>query len=375
MQFGIFTDQPPENSPTAILQRVYQDLESYKCSEYSIRKQVIETGSLTLDGKTMRFCVKYCGSKKPPGGYTLVFGFHGGGGCESSINDCQWNNHKKLYKLPSDCIWVTPRSVENVWNMWHLPYMDDMIDYLIQSFLILDLINPDRVFLTGYSAGSDGAYRLGARMADRFAGVGAMAGHPGNVSPLNFRNLAFTIQMGELDHAYDRNKLALEWANKLNELKLQDPKGYNYLVQIHSGEAHWMHSKDASSVLWLLNHVRDPIPSKVVWKQCEDVPHSSLYWLAVPESQKRPGTLITAYCDDRRMIHIKSSDVEELIIRLNDALIDYNAELLIYFNNRLVFQGVPERSYETARKTVLERVDHNFIFFTELLIRRPDDLI
>ena len=371
----MFKPQESDDFLEEILRPVTQELSAYKNEEQSRRKKIIDEGLLTLDGRELKFCVKYCGSKKPPGGYTLIFGLHGGGGCEASINDCQWNNHKKLYKLPSDCIWVTPRSVENVWNMWHLPYMDDMINYLIQSFLILDLIHPNRVFLTGYSAGSDGAYRLGARMADKFAGVGAMAGHPGNVSPQNFRNLAFTIQMGELDSAYNRNSLAKEWAEQLNQLKFQDPNGYNYLIQIHFGEGHWMHGKDFSSVLWLLKHFRNPLPDKVVWKQCEDVPHSSFYWLAVPEWQKKTGSLITALCEDRRLIHIKSEDVKEVIIRLNDALIDYSSELLIYFNNRLVFQGIPERSYETARKTAFESFDPYLIFMTEILIIRPNEFI
>lgn len=43
------------------------------------------------------------------------------------------------------------------------------------------MINPNKVFLTGFSAGGDGIYHMGPRMADVLAGVAMMAGHPNGV--------------------------------------------------------------------------------------------------------------------------------------------------------------------------------------------------
>jgi hypothetical protein len=57
---------------------------------------MLQSGSLTLNGKTMKFTYKQKGAK-PPNGYTLIFGLHGGGGCPPAANDSQYNNHKHLY--------------------------------------------------------------------------------------------------------------------------------------------------------------------------------------------------------------------------------------------------------------------------------------
>ena len=72
-------------------------------------------------------------------------------------------------------------------------------------------LDPNKVYLMGYSAGGDGVYQLAPRMADRFAAAAMMAGHPNETSPLGLRNLPFTIHMGENDTPYKRNKVAAEW--------------------------------------------------------------------------------------------------------------------------------------------------------------------
>jgi hypothetical protein len=356
-----------------IYKEALRDIENFKNEEQEIRRTIIKSGILTLKGQTMFFCTNKIRKNKPENGFSLVFGLHGGGACDPKANDQQHENHKSLYKLPSDCIWLTPRSAENVWNMWHLPYIDDMIDYLIQSFIILDLINVNKVFLTGYSAGGDGAYRLGARLADRFGGIGAMAGHPGDVSILSFRNVALAIQMGELDSAYNRNELAKEWGQKLGELKGQDFEGYEHLVQIHNDEAHWMHLKDQQSVNWLIEHNRSPLPVKIIWKLCNDAAHCSFYWLAVSFEDKKPGALIEARVEDRRFIHIKSKDVNEICVRLNDYLINLDEDIYIYFNNSLAFAGKVERDYETARKFALKRLDPFYIFVKEIKVKSSEE--
>lgn len=41
---------------------------------------MLNSGSLTLGNRTMKFTYKQKG-QRPPKGYLLIFGFHGGGGC------------------------------------------------------------------------------------------------------------------------------------------------------------------------------------------------------------------------------------------------------------------------------------------------------
>lgn len=73
--------------------------------------KILESGQITVDGRTMNFVYKLIGNR-PVNGYTLIFGFHGGGGTTAEANNQQYNNHKNLYNnyLPDGSIWFTPRS-------------------------------------------------------------------------------------------------------------------------------------------------------------------------------------------------------------------------------------------------------------------------
>ena len=53
-------------------------------------------------------------------------------------------------------------------------------------------------------------------MADQLAGAAMMAGHPNNAAIWNLRNIAFSVQVGQLDHAYDRSNWCKAYIEKLN---------------------------------------------------------------------------------------------------------------------------------------------------------------
>ena len=86
-------------------------------------------------------------------------------------------------------VFLTPRSPTNTWNMWHQDHIDLFFNRLIQNMIAFYDVNPNRIYLMGYSAGGDGVYQLAPRMADRFAAAAMMAGHPNDASPLNLRNI------------------------------------------------------------------------------------------------------------------------------------------------------------------------------------------
>lgn len=80
--------------------------------------------------------------------------------------------------------------------MWFKDYIDDFLLEIVRAFSVNDIIDVNKVFLTGYSAGGDGIYRLAPRLADYLAGAAMMAGHPGGINLMNLRNIAFSIQCG-----------------------------------------------------------------------------------------------------------------------------------------------------------------------------------
>lgn len=80
--------------------------------------------------------------------------------------------------------------------MWLKVYMEDFLQYFVDAFVINGLVNINKVFITGYSAGGDGIYHMAPRMADHLAGAAMMAGHPNKINIVNLRNIAFSIQVG-----------------------------------------------------------------------------------------------------------------------------------------------------------------------------------
>src|SRR5262249_58632623 len=94
-----------------------------------------------------------------------------------------------LYKL-SEGIYVAPRAPTNTWNLWHEGHIDRLFGRLIEDYIALGAIDPDRVYVMGYSAGGDGVYQIGPRLADRWAGAAMMAGHPNPAALRNPRDSA-----------------------------------------------------------------------------------------------------------------------------------------------------------------------------------------
>ena len=100
--------------------------------------------------------------------------------------------------------------------MWFKDYMEDFLLQIIRAFVFNNIVDVNKVFLTGYSAGGDGIYHMAPRMADYLAGAAMMAGHPNGINLMNVRNIAFSLQVGANDSAYNRNQECIKYINILN---------------------------------------------------------------------------------------------------------------------------------------------------------------
>lgn len=218
------------------------------------RQKEWDDQSITLDGKTLKWKHRHFGTK-PKGGWNLYLSLHGGGGAPARVNDRQWENQVRLYQ-PKDALYIAPRAPTDNWNLWHEPHVDALFARLIEDAIVLGDVNPNRVYVMGYSAGGDGVYQLAPRMADRWAAAAMMAGHPNDASPLGLRNIGFTLHVGADDSAYKRNAVAAEWKRKLADLRAADPEGYEHEVQIHQGRGHWMNLEDKVALGWGAVHAR-----------------------------------------------------------------------------------------------------------------------
>lgn len=325
------------------------------------RAAQMESRQLTMDGLTMPFFYSVAGDK-PGDGRSLYISLHGGGGAPKQINDSQWNNQKRLYKV-SEGVYLAPRAPNDAWDMWHQGHIDGMFDRLIENLIVFEDVNPNRVYLLGYSAGGDGVYRLAPRMADRWAAASMMAGHPGDASAVNLYNTPFTIHVGQNDTPYNRNTVAAEWGQKLDELQKNEPDGYVHWTEIHKGKGHWIDNGAAEALPWMAQFTRNPLPKKIIWRQDK---HTRFYWLAVDKLQ--PGAIVRVSLNGQE-VSLQTQELDTLTMRFNDAMLDLDKDVRITAGDRELFKGRLNRTIAILAKILAERPDPTSMFSSEQTVK------
>lgn len=307
---------------------------------------------------------------KPKDGRSLWISLHGGGGAPKEVNDGQWKNQKALYTV-EEGVYLAPRAPTNTWNLWHEAHIDRMFARLIEDLIVLEDVNPNKVYVLGYSAGGDGVYQLAPRMADHWAGAAMMAGHPNGVSLLSLRNVPFALQVGGNDSAYNRNKVGKEYGEQLDKLQKDDPKGYEHFVKIHEGKGHWMNLEDKAALPWMAKFTRNPVPEKVVWKQT-GTPHDRSYWLAVPKEDAKGDSLVIATRAGQTVDVTSAEKVSKLLVRLDDRMCDLDKPVEVKHAGKSLFTGIAPRTVGTLVKTVVGRGDPGLVFDAEVEVELPE---
>ena len=319
----------------------------------SERAAEMATNIITHGDKNLRWLERVFG-EAPAKGHSLWISMHGGGGAPKAVNDRQWTNQIKLYKL-EEGIYVAPRGPSDNWNLWHEAHVDPMFDRLIEDYVALRGVDPDRIYLMGYSAGGDGVWQLSPRMADRFAAAAMMAGHPNEAQLFGLRNLPFAVFVGGADGAYGRNKIVAERAAELDKLEAADPGGYVHMARVYEGLPHWMSGKDAEAIPWMAKYSRNSWPKKIIWFQ-DDVTHTRFYWLAIPSDAAKAGQKITAEVSGQKIL--LAGDVPNgTTLRLSDELLNLDQPIQVFVADKKVFEGRVERSADAIRQSLVERAD------------------
>jgi len=342
-------------------------LKATRASEVGATETSAKT--ITAGGVKMKYYRAQRG-QKPTTGWNLFISMHGGGNADAATNDSQWENQIDLVDgyNPKNAIWVAPRAPSNEWNLWFRDEIDPLFERLIADLVALEGVDPNHVYLNGYSAGGDGAYMMGPRMADAWAGVGMSAGHPNDASPLSLRNTAFAIHVGGDDTAYDRNLKAAEWGMKLDALAAADPGGYVHQWQVHAGKPHWMDLEDAVSIPFMQAYARDPIPKKVVWRQSGSL-RTRFYWLAVAIADVAASAEITASYAAQTIDLSAIAKVKRITLRVSDAMLDQDRPVSVKRDGAELFSGVVPRTIAVLYATLTDRGDPSLMFSGELSVK------
>ena len=359
-----------------------QSTQLSKQEEVSTRQQIITSWKERLSAQLlstdrancvtqgdlkMRYTAQVFGAK-PADGRSLWISMHGGGNAPTSLNDSQWENQKHLYQ-PAEGVYVCPRAPWDDWDMWFKNPIDRMFEELIQTMMLFHDVNPDKVYILGYSAGGDGVWRIAPRMADHWAAASMMAGHPGDVSLLGVRNMPFMLWCGGEDAAYNRNKEVAQRGLELDSLQHADPDGYIHETHIVAGKPHWMDLEDKAALPWMAKYTRNPYPSTVVWCQ-GDNGRPYFYWLGVPDSETKKGNELRASIKNNT-VTITKCDYSQVTLYLNDQLVDLDKAVKVVYGKKTLYKGKLSRTAENLQKSLEERGDPSYCFPAILKVNIP----
>ena len=226
----------------------------------------------TPDGEAW-FFAKGEGSKKG-----LVIGLHGGGAGAGSASEGigKW--------VVKDCIAFYPQAIKLVDDSWNTTYGERFLLTMIEIAKAEYQIDPDRVYVMGFSMGGTGSWFLAGRHPDLLAAASPCAGvfmaQPKSqlaskddvvaiqhgILP-NVRNLAMWYYIG----LADKNCMPgtyLYVADRLDELRKEDPGGYERIhFKTYPGLAHaFPPGEPKAGLAFVEKQRRDTFPTSLVWE-------------------------------------------------------------------------------------------------------------
>jgi hypothetical protein len=302
------------------------------------------------------YTVKTVG-ERPPGGWALFIAMHGGGGAPKQVNDSQWKQMQVYYRDHPEAggyIYLALRAPNDEWNGFYADYVYPLIDVLIRQFRLFGDIDPDKVFIMGYSHGGYGAYAIGPKMPDRFAAIhaSAAAATDGETTPRTLRTTPFTVMVGERDTMYGRYPRNLKFKEEVNKLRGERGDIYPVMVTIIAGNGH-TGLPDRNLIEDMYSAVRNPVPRELDWLMTDSVVQD-FFWLHVPHPGKEKE--INASCQNNRFVITANEGVTNATVLMDTRLVDFTKPVEIEVNG----------ATKTRRFTPSLRI------FCETIVRRAD---
>ena len=319
-------------------------------------------------------------------GKGLVIGLHGGGpGAGSASEATKWTAKK--------CLGMYPQGIELVHDTWNTVHGERFVLTLIEIAKAQYQVDPDRVYVMGFSMGGTGSFFMAGRHPDLFAGAipahGVLMAQPVSqvatkeevgavqhgVIP-NLRNLAVWFYTG----LADKNCMpgTFLFANdEIAELRKRDPEGYGKIhFASYPGLAHsFPPGEPQKGIAFVEDQVRDTFPKKIVWEYaadpfplegaiegCNRIQKRDYYWLKCAHPRDRQ--TIYAEIEDNQ-IDIQGAGwtgPEDLTIFLNDRMIDPAKDVVVRVGKKEVYRGKPVPDLVTILETLDARVDTSMVF-------------
>ena len=337
--------------------------------------------------------------ERPEKGWPLFFQTHGGGGTDKKfdgprgwdVNENDWKAQVGvcLFSLPEGMYFV-PRMANDNKGRWWMKHNHIAFDKIIRRTILFRDVDPNRIYMMGISEGAYGTEAMTPFWGDRFAGGCAMAGGAGGGERFyNMRNTAFRSDNGDGDTMFKRIELAHQTHDFLDQLKKDDPEGYDHSLAIQKGRGHGIDYRPGPA--WIATKTRNTHPTKVCWFNfaLDGQRRTDFSWLSLAKSPERD-TLITAEVqrkDNQITITalINPADVKDetpvynqstpppvanripytgntLTVHLDDLLLDLDKPVTVMLNGKDVFSGLVERKASHMADDIARHGDPGRVF-------------
>lgn len=210
-------------------------------------------------------------------------------------------------------------------------------------------IDPDRIYLAGFSMGGGGTFELGLKHPDRWAACVPVCGtmdNPDLVS--NGKNLPFWINTGSKDRVVPArySKKAYETAVELGF------KHWKYTEYEGMGHSFWVDWERIEK--WLLTKKRMNSPSAISFTS-EKL--TKAYWAEITEKYSCTQFAKIDIEITSQAINIKTSNIADYTLYLKDASVNLSQELIIIENDKKIFEGKLPSDGIFSRKLDIHKVD------------------
>ena len=339
----------------------------------------------------MRYFTRVFG-QKPEGGWPLYINLHAGGNNQRDNDRC-WALTRSQYAIGTG-LYLCPRSLRDLAESWYDPINYPLLDRILAEAMALWDVNPDKIYLMGFSMGGWGVMHLGPALPDRWAAVSATSGAgfvgpTGRSQPDNLRNTPILIQSGGTDLAFGRLPLSRAFAAALKGFHERDPAGYEVVFKEHAGQGHQI--KDGDAPGWLALHTRDPLPTRIVWQQPfptvgnskEDIDKlNERDWASAAHYARQVGWLrnekpgayqrIVASRDGNTVTIEEAEHVEELVLLLDDRMADLDQPVRVLCGGKELASVTPKRTVDALIASLIARGDPRLMFSAELPVKPID---
>jgi hypothetical protein len=320
-------------------------------------------------------------------GKGLVIGLHGGGeGAGSASEATKWKARK--------CMGMYPQGIRLVHDTWNTVHGERFVLTLIEIAKAQYQVDPDRVYVMGFSMGGTGSWFMAGRHPDLFAG--AIPAH-GVFMASPKSQVETKAEVGAIQHGIYPNvrNLAVWWytgyddkncmpgtylyvADEIEALKKEDPGGYEDVrFKAYEGLDHsFPPDEPKKGIDFVSEKTRDTFPKTLVWEyarkpfplgsdveNCKRYVKRYYYWLKCDQPEDRQ--YIRAHIEKnviRLDIAIRSRNEKGITIFLNDRMIDTNKDVVVRVGKKEVYRGRPVPDLLTVLETMDARMERSMVF-------------